>query len=596
MAGEENIVVARPGHRKRSYHIWTHEQRVCLFLLAREFQNLNVAVRAKVFNKIFETKLATCNIPFPGLRPNAVYLEYWKSTTPGMTARYPWKDVYIPPDTVKEHTMRGSLRARIASVLSSNGIEAVWVESTEFRSSGNLTAQSTLSEQDITEIQTPEKRKRPAATLMTPPSTRGDDEEDIADEDEFDRQFSPRKTSRRNYQRHGSPVVFVPSSAEASDSASDPRDPADSDDSLARSAHSPESPKAMPRSIRPVTSRSQTNGQRVNTHPQSISGARSEMLLRRNMAPIPITPEKHRAAQAPFRDISEEEAHPPLPRFLFRAFTAESQGLNSPNGFVCGRYAGARAPPPGPPGSPDLNEILEHLDPSKTLLKCSKCQKVGKCCNKTLHQKIPSSYISTSSDLIWVIRKMISQGEESYISVIDTSTLDPLSVFYVPPYQRELARKQLFHGREHRYKGYSEHLVYNEIPGPAIVKTFSYQELVAFSESDRLTRETLRLPELWCSGTSSTDVLKTMKQKKLRITPQVAVIIANFVMFLDRDSSAPKEGIAFLVCEIVRGWALQIAGTTAAERRESADRFMDAFYRKSDKVLSFEEMSKLKYA
>jgi hypothetical protein len=191
---------------------------------------------------------------------------------------------------------------------------------------------------------------------------------------------------------------------------------------------------------------------------------------------------------------------------------------------------------------------------------------------------------------------MISQGEESYISVIDTSTLDPLSVFYVPPYQRELARKQLFHGREHRYKGYSEHLVYNEIPGPAIVKTFSYQELVAFSESDRLTRETLRLPELWCSGTSSTDVLKTMKQKKLRITPQVAVIIANFVMFLDRDSSAPKEGIAFLVCEIVRGWALQIAGTTAAERRESADRFMDAFYRKSDKVLSFEEMSKLKYA
>jgi hypothetical protein len=87
-----------------------------------------------------------------------------------------------------------------------------------------------------------------------------------------------------------------------------------------------------------------------------------------------------------------------------------------------------------------------------------------------------------------------------------------------------------------------------------------------------------------------------MKQKKLRIKPQVAVIIANFVMFLDRDSSAPKDGIAFLVCEIVRGWALQIAGTTAAERRESADRFIDAFYRKSDKVLSFEEMSKLKYA
>ena len=596
MADEDNILVARPGHRKRSHHIWTHEQRVCLFLLSREFQNLNIMTRAKVFNKIFETRLATCNIPYPGLSPGAIYQEYWKSTTPGMAAQNPWKDVYFPPDTVEEHTMRGSLRARIASVLSSNGIEAVWVDSTVFGSYGGPTAHSTPSEQDFTGIQTPEKRKRPAETLMTPPSTKDDDEENIVYEDEFDRQVSPRKTSRRNYQRHGSPVVLVRSSAEAWDSASDSRDPVDSDDSLARSAHSPESSKAMPRSIRPVTSRSQTNGQRVNTHPQSTSGARSEMLLRRNMAPIPITPEKHRAAQAPLRDISEEEAHPPLPRFLFRAFTAESQGLNSPNGFVCGRYAGARVPPPGPPGYPDLNEILEHLDPSKMLLKCSKCQKAGKCCNKTLHQKIPSPYISTSSDLIWVIRKMISQGEESYISVIDTSTLDPLSVFYVPPYQRELARKQLFHGREHRYKGYSEHLIYHEIPGSAIVETFSYQEFIAFSESGRLTRETLRLPELTCSGTSSADILQVMKQKKLRITPQVAVVVASFVMFLGIDSSVPMDGIAFLVCEIARGWALRNAETTTSERRKSADRFMDAFYRKSDKVLSIEEQTKLKYA
>jgi hypothetical protein len=191
---------------------------------------------------------------------------------------------------------------------------------------------------------------------------------------------------------------------------------------------------------------------------------------------------------------------------------------------------------------------------------------------------------------------MIRQGKEGYISVIDTSTLDPLSVFYVPPYQRELARKKIFHGREHRYKGYSEHLVYHEIPGSAIVKTSSYQEFIAFSESGRLTRETLRLPELTCSGTSSADILQVMKQRKSRITPQVAVVVASFVMFLGVDSSVPVDGIAFLVCEIVRGWALRNAETTTSERRESADRFMDTFYRKSDKVLSFEEQSKLKYA
>jgi hypothetical protein len=551
----DNIVVARPGHRKRSHHIWTHEQRVCLFLLSHEFQHLNISARAKVFNKIFETKLATCNIPYPGIRPGAIYQEFWKSKATGISARSPWKDVYFPPDTVKEHTMRGTLRARIANVLSSDGMQGVWVEPTGAGSSGNLTAYSTPLEQHP-----PEKRKRPAATLMTPPSTAGEDE----DEDEDDRHFSHRKTRRQSHQRNGSPVVLLPNSAEDPDL----RDFVDPNYSLAQSTHSPESPKAL----------------------------RRQMLLRRNMAPISTTPEKHRAAQAPLRDIPEGEAHPPLPRFLFRAFTADSQGLNSPNGFVCGRYADARAPPPGPPRNLEWNEVLEHLDPSKTLVRCLNCNKTVKCCNKTLHQKLPSSCISTSSDLIWVIRKMIAQGERSYLSVINTAALDPTSVFYVPPYQRELARKQLFHGREHRYKGYSEHLVWHENPGSAIVQTFSYQELVAFAESDRLTRDTLRLPELSLSGTSSPDILKIMKQSKCRITPQVAVLIASFVMFLGMDFSSARDGIAFLVCEIVRGWALRNAETTAAERQESADRFMDTFYRKSDKVLSVEEHIKLTYA
>jgi hypothetical protein len=590
MTDEDTIVVAQPQQRKRSYHIWTHEQRVCVYLLSHEFRHLNITARAKVFNKIFETKLAVSSIPFPGLKPIAIYQAYWKSKAPGMDVRQPWKDVYFPPDTVKERTMRGSMRARIAFILSSSGTEGVWCESAEIGTSGTLTVQSTLSEQNITGMQSTEKRKRPATILMTPPSTAGEGDED-EDEDEFDLYFSPRKTNRR--QR--SPVVMVPSFSEAPDL----RDLVDPDDALPRSSISPQSPgvsRAIPGLNQLIIPRSQLSMPRINAGPNFVSEARSEMLPRRNMVPIPITPEKLRAAQAPFRDIPDEEAHPPLPRILFRAFTTESQGLNSANGFVCGRYANARVAPSGPPRSLDWDDVLEHLDPSKTPLKCKKCMKAGKCCGKLLHQKMLSSYISFSSDLVWVIRKMMSQGEQSYISVVDTSTLDPLSVFYVPPYQQELARKHLFHGREHRYKGYSEHLVYHEVLGSAIVRTFSYQELIGFAQSDRLTRETLRLPELRCSGTSSTEILKIMKQNKLKITPQVAILIANFVMFLGIGSNANMEDIAFLVCEIVRGWALQNAQTSPTERRENADSFMDTFYRKSDRVLSIEEQGKLRYA
>jgi hypothetical protein len=576
MADENTIIIAQPQHRRCPYNSWTHEQRVCVHLLWREFHHLNTTVRAKVFNKIFESKLAACRLP--GLKPHTIYQAYRASKAPGMDVRQPWKDVYFPPDTVKEHTMRGSMRARISFIL--NG------ESTQAGSSDILSTRLTPSEQDSTGMQTTEKRKRPATVLMTPVSTAGED-----DEDEVDLHFSPRKTN----QRHRSPVVMVPSLSEAPDLC----DLVDPDDTLPRSpvsTQSPRAPRAISASNQLITPRRQLNMPRINAGPNFVSEARSEMLLRRNMGPIPITPEKLRAAQASFRDIPGEEAHPPLPRFLFRAFTTESQGLNSANGFVCGRYAEARVPASGPPRSPDWNELLEHLDPSKIILKCKTCEQPGKCCKKTLHQKMSSPYISFSSDLIWVIRKMMSQGEHSYISIVDTSTLDPLAVFYVPPYQQELARKLLFHGREHRYKGYSEHLIYNEVPGSATVKTFSYQELVGFTQSDRIARETLRLPELRFSGTSSTDILKTMKQSKPKITPQVARFIANFVMFLGIGSNASMEDIAFLVCEIVLGWALRNAETTTAERRENADRFMDTFYRKSDRVLSIEEQAKLKYA
>lgn len=584
MADDETIIVSGSKHRRRSRNIWTHEQRVCLHILSHEFHQTAV-LRAKVFNKIFEAELAACGTPCPGLSPGSIYQEYWKSKTPGTSTRNPWKDVFFPPDTVNEHTMRGSIRARISLALSFYGMNGALNEPAQTEYLDTLTLRSTSSEQNLTRYQVTGKRKRCAAILMTPPSTND------GEEDELDPRFSSRKARRQNYSRHGSPVVLIPAFAEAPAS----RDLLNPDGSRAPIADSTKPPIAIRKPIQPVTPRSYLSTHSVNAGLQFISEARSEMLFRRNMEPIPVTPEKFRIARSPLRNLLEQEMHPRLPRLLFRTFTTKSQGLNSQKGFVCGRFANARMIPSKPPVLPDWNDILEHLDPSKTPLKCSKCSK-DKCCNKTLVQKIPSPYISVSSDLIWVIRKMIAQGENSNVSVIDTSALDPQSVYYVPPFQQELARKHVFHGREHRYKGYSEHLVWNEIPGSAIIKTFSYQELVDFAERDGLTRATVRLAELRCSGTSSTEILKIMKQRKYKITPEIAVFIANFVIFLGVDSSTPLEGIALPVCEIIRGWALRNAETTTAERRETADRFMDTFYRNSDRVLSLEEQVKLKYA
>lgn len=297
-----------------------------------------------------------------------------------------------------------------------------------------------------------------------------------------------------------------------------------------------------------------------------------------------LSPAKYKdapPAEAPYHDVSEEDAHPCLPSLFWRYWDSSSQGTNSVSGFKSGRSAYARAPPRGPPLCKNLEwtDVLEHLNPSKNL-----------------ELRIHSPFISTSSRLLWIIRKALRKGDPSgRISVIDSSALDPNAVYYVPPFHTELKRHLVFDNGAQYYKGISEHLVWQEIASSAMIKTVSLDDLFRFANGNRDVKRLMRLDKI-ASRSKLDDLSRTLKRDCVEITDSIVVAIAELVMFFGLDHTSSGESLSRLVYEIAQGWALAPDGVTQSSWQTKAQWFTHTICRGSDEPVSFIEQSKIYHA
>lgn len=300
--------------------------------------------------------------------------------------------------------------------------------------------------------------------------------------------------------------------------------------------------------------------------------------------PIMLSPAKYGkalSADAPYVDVREEDAHPWLSPLLWRCWKSSSQGLNSADGFKSGRSVHARAPLRGPPLCKDLEwtYVLEHLNP-----------------NRRLMQAIPSPFISTSSRLVWLLRKALRERDHSScISLIDTSALDRMAVYYVPPFHTELQRHMVFDNGAQYYKGISEHLVWDEISTAAMIKTFAIGEFCQFVDRNADVKRLLRLDKVIAKDKFDV-VTRGLKRDRLKITDSVAAAIAELVMYFGLDHTSSKEMLSHLVYEIAQGWALVPDVVSGSYWQVKARWFTHAICRKSTEPVSFAEQAKVYYA
>lgn len=257
------------------------------------------------------------------------------------------------------------------------------------------------------------------------------------------------------------------------------------------------------------------------------------------------TPSKRGARQA----MSPEQAHPPLPVLLFRCYHSENQGINSPDGFVAGRFTHRTTPIPPPPHCSDpqmLAETHAHLD----------------------RQHTHTPFISTTEAFVNVIVRALrerNKGHTCRLSIINIILLPRLSIFHAKPYHASLASHgPAFSGINVWYKPTTEYLIWGQIPARAILNDISLADLETFVNGHDVLRPVLRLDILGDIAPWADSVVKRLKARPVYLTPTIIPTLADLTAYLlanektKTEPPAPAALVARLLSEVVRGWDVQV--------------------------------------
>ena len=468
-------------------------------------------------------------------------------------------------DDIQDDSLVGHMHKRVDDVLRLNSKRAAPPRSKPSGSNAQTTALLCDVEKfaKFTELAT---RKRNIAALCTPPSTTDGQTDDFED--------TARPKRPRHTPRDQSPTVTIPKTL----------DPQTFhgviyvEESLTNKCASLKRLKTHKHATSIEQSTSITESQAHSDQQAPMSYPRM------GNVPLMLSPAKYKNApptEAPYNDISEEDAHPCLSPILWRSSDSSSQGYNSPSGFKSGRSTHARAPLRGPPLCKDLEwtDLLEHINPSKIS-----------------ELRIHSPFISTSSRMLWLLRKALREGDESWcISAIDSSALDPQSVYYVPPFHTELKKRFVFNDGAQYYKGISEHLVWNEIPPSAMITTVSRKDFFAFVNGNKEAKRLLRLKTIKLPGKLAM-ISRILKRDCIKITDSIAVAIAELVMFFGLDHTSCADKLSCFVYEIAQGWELAPDGVTQSSWQTKAQWFTHTICRQSDEPVNFIEQSRIYHA
>ncbi|CAD0106242.1 unnamed protein product [Aureobasidium uvarum] len=281
--------------------------------------------------------------------------------------------------------------------------------------------------------------------------------------------------------------------------------------------------------------------------------------------PTDATPDKALRSKKKTRrfGITREDAHPPLPVVLFRAYNDASQGSNSSEGFVASYFEGHDSLPPPPNYSNyDLeNTIRKHI---------------------SQHQDFKSPLISTGSCLVKLMRRAMKASARANdlkscrIGIIDTQKVaQDDGIFYARPY-RDLFRsiKKLF---PWRYSAEEEYLVWGSIPKAAILADLSLQDLLSFIAEDFVLSHAF---DTDISSGRVEQMCRTLKCKKTLLSSELTAGIACLVAFLGMEINTLPAIIAKLVCEVLHGWFIvlpvQSREAWLAEAAVFAHNFVDS--------------------
>lgn len=153
---------------------------------------------------------------------------------------------------------------------------------------------------------------------------------------------------------------------------------------------------------------------------------------------------------------------------------------------------------------------------------------------------------------------------------------------------QEMRKKFVFHGDATRC-GSHEFLVWQGIPGHAIIHTFDFSDLLALTADVAALKHCLRLEVLSAPGNFKTGVRKTLKAHNVRLTPEITVAIAKLASFMGIRINATTEQIMHFVADVIQGFAIQLQHQAGEQWAALAGVFESALATNADRPIALRD-------
>ncbi|KAF2436724.1 hypothetical protein EJ08DRAFT_654908 [Tothia fuscella] len=228
-----------------------------------------------------------------------------------------------------------------------------------------------------------------------------------------------------------------------------------------------------------------------------------------------------------------------VPQLLFRSFSDQTYGINTPTLFKAGRFAALPYAIPRAPSSDDESFIFDAA-------------------NHLTRQLLASPFISTSTSFLWAVHLLLKLDDQTArVSVIHGPTADRNTTVYdTRSVLGDLRAKEMY-PIQIGYKGAFEKLVFGEITQDAIHYSFGHYDLEEMATTSASISLFLRL-DVIRDKPSIDAVRKEFFQHRVVLDETSATGIANLLRGLNITPLTNEGIISEMLYHLLQGWCIEI--------------------------------------
>ncbi|EGE84937.1 hypothetical protein, variant [Blastomyces dermatitidis ATCC 18188] len=227
------------------------------------------------------------------------------------------------------------------------------------------------------------------------------------------------------------------------------------------------------------------------------------------------------------------------PQILYRFFNSQSSGINDPQYFSSGL-------------ADTLHPSLYHQRDIEAMAK-----------THLSRYEVNSPFISTFSTLLPCVHRMLTKGQNSRVSIIDASKLDQNGIFSA---QYILSKEPLSSDITPGYYGWSEWLIWREIPESSIVCTITQSELLEIAELHHDIGSILQIKDIASFTYNRNPLHCKLRDSPTKFNNAAGVTVGKFLRIIN----LPVEYANQVAVKIAHGWRF-----TRETRYAQDDEFLD---------------------